>query len=284
MISMFGRSPGSQIMPWSRARASSARPASTLDLTSAAADAAARASACGMATPVSRRARKTAAKEIAGALRNGVAIRGHVPSGFRAIAALGLHRETGDAPLRRGRRSDRDDLRPKRSGERNGGPSVGGRLAHQTGEFEPVGGDDVRLPHEFGLGRLDVRAHIGAGFIADDRIAQIERIGVGRLHALDRVGDGVRLVRLRKIARNHRVAAFQPAALVQRTDKARNQLRVERAALDLAVARMMGEEHRRHLPDLMAEPLHRKGRRRIADRAIDDLARDGKDRRHSCSS
>jgi hypothetical protein len=140
-----------------------------------------------------------------------------------------------------------------------------------------VGGGDGDLAHEL----LDARAHEHAApDVADDRVAAVDGVGVGRPHPADRLDDGVPDVGRAQVARQHRVAPFQDAAVGDALDDLLERLPVEDPPGPLPVAGVVRELHRVHRPHLDAEALQREHRRGVADVPEGDVGLDGEDVHH----
>ena len=127
--------------------------------------------------------------------------------------------------------------------------------------------------HEF----RDAALHIDAGEIADHRIAAIARLGIGALHARDRVENRLADFRRTHIAGEHAVTFAEHAARLDALHHIADMLRAEHFAVPGAVAGMVGVLHGVDRPDLDSDPLQRKHRGRIADMAVSDMRLDGED-------
>src|SRR5262245_18208821 len=155
----------------------------------------------------------------------------------------------------------------------------GGGTSRQVAELELVGRDRVgerehALLDELRNAAANENAALG---VADHRIAAVARGGIGALHPADRVDHGFAGVERAEIAGEHAVAFAEHAALVDALYQQADRRAAEDAAAPGAIAGVIGELHGIDRPDLDADALQRKYRRRVPDMAIGDVRLDGQD-------
>ena len=156
---------------------------------------------------------------------------------------------------------------------------AGDRLPGQPFQFELIGGGDISrrqrlVAQEFRNAGADKNAAPG---IANDRIAAPKRLGIGRFHQKRRIAHrGTDLGRA-QIARKHGIAAGQHAAFFNPRHAFPDQISAKNLAAPGAIARVVGELHRMHPPNLRPQALQREHGAGIADMPIGDPGLDGED-------
>jgi hypothetical protein len=155
----------------------------------------------------------------------------------------------------------------------------GGGASRQVAELELVGRDRVgerehALPDELRNAATDENAALG---VADHRVAAVARGGIGVLHPPDRVNHGFAGIARAEIAGEHAVAFGEHAALLDALHQQADRRAAEDAPAPGTVTGVIGELHGVDRPDLDADALQRKYRRRVADMAIGDVRLDGQD-------
>jgi hypothetical protein len=137
------------------------------------------------------------------------------------------------------------------------------------------GGGQSLIAHEIG----DAVAQVNPALdVAEDRITAVDGFGILRLHGADRAHNRCADGRRAHIAGEHAVTAAEDIACAKAGDAVVDQAGVEHRAAPIGIARVVREMHGMDRPDLAADPLQRKHRRRIADMAVDDMALDREDR------
>ncbi len=154
-----------------------------------------------------------------------------------------------------------------------------GLAAGQEVELEVVRGDDVGprddgVAHE--LGDPGPHEH-PAPDVAHHRVAAVDRVRVELLDPLDRVEDDRADGRVALVARQHGVGLAEHPAVLDARDHLGHVAGGQQRAAPLAVPGVVGEVHREHRPDLVAEPLEREDGSGVADVAVRDRGLDGQD-------
>ena len=163
--------------------------------------------------------------------------------------------------------------------------------AGQDLELEDVGRDDVGqrqgvLAEETRQGGVDVEPAAPRGApgaapatipVPHDRIAGVERPGVGRLDPRDRVKHRRPGLRRPQVAGEHRVTGPEQAARRQAVHHRAQVLGGEDLAGEVLVTGVIGELQGVQRPDLETQALQGKNGRRVADVAIGHMGLNRKD-------
>ena len=219
-------------------------------------------------------------KGIAGALDRAVD-----PSMFGENGGAVGNKEIADGSGRQARhRGDDDDRRAQASGfgDHRFGFGHCGRLRHagKPGAFEPVGHGDVGQRQQAvadpgGDPGIDIEP---AG-VAQHRVAQVERTGIGGLDGGDEPRGGLHLAGGGKITGQDRGEAGQADRGIEIGDHAFEVRFPHDRGGGRAVAEMVGDGEGRQRPDGGALALQHGGDRPVADTATHDMAGDGEDLR-----
>ncbi len=146
-------------------------------------------------------------------------------------------------------------------------------------ELEVVRGDDVRGGHHPVAHQLrDPRPHEhAAADVTHHRVAAVDRVRRGRLdpgHGVEHHGADV-LGAL--VAREHRLAVREGAALLDPGDHLGDLGRGQDRPAPRAVPGVVGEVHGHHRPDLAAQPLEREDGGAVAGVPVGDVRLDRQD-------
>ena len=175
------------------------------------------------------------------------------------------------------------------------GPMARARSTESRVESRSPGSVSVRKPSSNWLGVIrsacghdplaqqhrDGGVHEAAGCrVAHDRVAGVDRGGVGGLGAGHGVEDDLADLLAALVAGQHGVDLGEGAALLDAGDHLAHVVRGHQRAAPRAVAGVVGEVHGVHRPHLDAEPLEREDGGGVADVAVGHRGLDGQDRRH----
>ena len=155
-----------------------------------------------------------------------------------------------------------------------------GAAGSEPVELEAVGRGDIGerqqriadgLCHRLGLKK--------AAGVADDRVAEVDRVRVGRLDRSNQPGRRGDLVGMAEIADEHRADLAEPRRTGDVGEQGREGCGVRFDARSAAVAEMPGQHHSRHEDYRKAQPLQGEDVGAAADAAAGDQAVDDDDRR-----
>ena len=179
---------------------------------------------------------------------------------------------------------DQHRLRPTGQQRPSHGQAIEQRLRLAPGEavqLQLVGAQDVRHRHGFFEQEVaDFSGHAATLFrMPHHRVAQVQRLGVGRLDPRDTTENRPPLRGAAQVTGQHRVAVAQLADGGDALYQLGNPMGCQDFSGPLSILSVVGELHRIQRPDVHPDPLHRKNRSAVAGMAKDHMGLDRKQMR-----